>query len=71
MYSSTLPHLLAAIEAPALVVWGDDDLIVPRTAGEVFAKKLPHARLEVIKACGHCVDMEKPAELARLIADFV
>jgi len=35
------------------------------------AKKLPHARLEMVEACGHCVDMEKPTELARLIADFV
>ena len=29
MYSQTLPHLLGAVRAPALVVWGDDDKIVP------------------------------------------
>jgi len=71
MYSQTLPHLLRAVRAPALVVWGDDDRVVPRSAGEVFAKKLPKARLEIVKQCGHCVDMEKPAELAALIADFL
>jgi pimeloyl-ACP methyl ester carboxylesterase len=71
MYNPTLPHLLAAIQAPALIVWGDDDRIVPRSAGEVYARKLPRARLEVVEACGHCVDMEKPTELARLIADFL
>jgi pimeloyl-ACP methyl ester carboxylesterase len=71
MYNPTLPHLLAVVQAPALVVWGDDDKIVPRSAGDVYAKKLPRARLEIVKACGHCVDMEKPAELASLIADFV
>ena len=65
MYNTTLPHLLSAVQVPALVVWGDDDRIVPCSAGDVYAKKLPRARLEIVRACGHCVDMEKPAELAR------
>ena len=34
MYSQTLPHLLGGVRAPALVVWGDDDKVVPRSAGE-------------------------------------
>ena len=37
MYSQTLPHLLGGVRAPALVVWGDDDKIVPRSAGELYA----------------------------------
>ena len=44
---------------------------MPRSAGEVYKAKLPQARLEIVKNCGHCVDMEKPAELARLITTFV
>ena len=70
-YSQTLPHLLGGVRAPALVVWGDQDKIVPRSAGEVYKAKLPQARLEIVKNCGHCVDMEKPAELAKLITTFV
>ena len=38
MYSQTLPHLLGGVRAPALVVWGDDDKIVPRSAGELYAR---------------------------------
>ena len=34
MYSQTLPHLLGAVRAPALVVWGDDDKVVPQSAGK-------------------------------------
>jgi pimeloyl-ACP methyl ester carboxylesterase len=71
MYSPTLPHLLGGVKAPALVVWGDDDQIVPRSAGEVYAKSLPNVRFETIANSGHCVDMEQPDALARLITSFV
>jgi pimeloyl-ACP methyl ester carboxylesterase len=71
MYSQTLPHLLGGVAAPALVVWGDHDGVVPRSAGEIYARQLRRARLEIVRNCGHCVDMEKPAELARLVAEFV
>lgn len=70
-YSQTLPHLLGGVRAPALVVWGDNDKVVPMSAGEVFKARLPQARLEIVKNCGHCVDMEKPDELAKLVAGFV
>jgi len=71
MYSQTLPHLLGGIRAPALVVWGDDDRHVPKSAGDAYVKALRNARLETVAACGHYVDMEKPDELARLVTAFV
>jgi len=71
MYNPTLPHLLGGVRAPALVVWGDDDKIVPRSAGERYAALLPKARLEIVSAAGHCVEMEQPAELARLVSGFI
>ena len=52
------------------MVWGADDKIVPRNAGDIYAERLPNARLEIIKACGHFVDLEKPAELAELVTEF-
>jgi pimeloyl-ACP methyl ester carboxylesterase len=70
-YSQTLPHLLGGARAPTLIVWGENDKVVPRSAAEVFKAGLPKARLEIVKNCGHCVDMEKPEELARLVTDFV
>jgi len=71
MYSQTLPHLLGAIRAPSLVVWGDDDKIVPRSAGEQYRRLLPAARFEIVRACGHLVDMERPDELAALVDGFL
>ena len=71
MYSQTLPHLLGGIRAPALVVWGDDDRHVPKSAGDVYVKSLRNARMETVSGCGHYVDMEKPDELAKLVTTFV
>jgi pimeloyl-ACP methyl ester carboxylesterase len=71
MYSQTLPHLLGAVEAPALVVWGDDDRIVPMNAGDIYVENLPNAQMEVVSNCGHYVDLEKPAELAKRVTDFI
>jgi pimeloyl-ACP methyl ester carboxylesterase len=71
MYNTSLPHLLGGVKAQALVVWGDDDQIVPKSAGEVYAKSLPGARFETVANSGHCVDMEQPDALAKLVTSFV
>lgn len=71
MYNPSLPHLLGGVGTPALVVWGDDDRIVPLECGERYAALLPGARLDVLRDCGHFVEMEQPAELARLVTELV
>lgn len=71
MYSQSLPHLLGAVKAPALVVWGDDDKVVPVSAADRFKSALPNARLEIVKGSGHAVEMEKPGELAKLVVPFL
>ena len=38
---------------------------------ELLVEALPNARLEIVKASGHCVDMEQPEALAKLIVDFI
>ena len=71
MYSQTLPHLLGSVRAPSLVVWGGEDKIVPQSAAGVYAKSLPNAKVKIVKGCGHCVDMEQPDALAKLVTNFI
>lgn len=70
MYNPTLPHLLGGVRAPALVVCGRGDKIVPLECGEAYAQALPQGRLAVVERCGHFVDMEQPEALAGLIMEF-
>lgn len=71
MYSQTLPHLLGGVRAPALIVWGDDDRIVPLSAGHAYAQALPGATMTTIPDCGHFAEMEKPDAVAKLAIDFL
>ena len=71
MYSQTLPHLLASMKTPTLVVWGEHDKIVPPSTANQWKKALPNGKLEIVKGSGHAVDLEQPAELAKLVNAFV
>jgi pimeloyl-ACP methyl ester carboxylesterase len=71
MYSQTLPHLLGGVRTPALVVWGDDDKVVPIVVQDQYVAALKTARKAVVANSGHCIDMEQPAAFAALITPFV
>jgi pimeloyl-ACP methyl ester carboxylesterase len=71
MYSQTLPHLLGGVRSPALIIWGDDDRIVPLSAGQAYARALHDATLTTIPACGHFAEMEKPDAVAGLAIEFL
>lgn len=70
LYSQSLPHLLGVVRAPALVVWGAEDGVVPPNCGRRYAEALPNASFEVVAGSGHCIEMERPEALAELIERF-
>ncbi|MBA2327878.1 MAG: alpha/beta hydrolase [Actinobacteria bacterium] len=70
-------HMLAAAERfgafdrPALVVWGEDDRVFPRSLGERLAYALPRARLKIVAGARTLVSEDRPAQLAGMIRDFM
>jgi pimeloyl-ACP methyl ester carboxylesterase len=70
-YNYSLRNRLHRISAPALLLWGEKDHFVPRSHGEVYAKRIPHAQLKVIAGAGHSAHVEKPDETARLVLEFL
>jgi pimeloyl-ACP methyl ester carboxylesterase len=70
MYSQTLPHLLGGVKAPALVIWGRGDRVVPIECGEHYARALPRARLAVVENAGHFAEMEQPEAVGELVVKF-
>ena len=56
---------------PALVLWGEEDPLMPVSLGRVLADALPHAHFHVLPSCGHLPTLEKPVECAALIGSFL
>jgi len=59
------------LRQPTLVLAGDDDPIVPPINGRILTLVIPHARLEIIHGGGHLFLVERPTEMAALIAKFL
>ena len=60
---------LHRIKAPTLIIWGDEDRIVPPQQSELWRQVLPNAKLQIFKGAGHLVLDEKP-EAANAVAAF-
>ncbi|WP_395570506.1 alpha/beta fold hydrolase [Streptomyces sp. BK79] len=61
---------LARVEAPALVLVGDDDLMTLEHTTALY-RALPRSQLAVVPGASHVVPLEKPALVDRLILDHL
>lgn len=71
LYSQSLPHLLASVRVPALVVQPEHDTVVPASCAEAYAQLLANAQLETLMGAGHMAEAEQPDALAAMIAAFL
>jgi 4,5:9,10-diseco-3-hydroxy-5,9,17-trioxoandrosta-1(10),2-diene-4-oate hydrolase len=62
---------LEQIEAPTLVIWGNQDRILPVEQAHRAARELPDARLHVLDPCGHVPNIERAEEFNALVTDFL
>lgn len=70
----TLPDpepLLASIDAPVLILWGEADLVIPREHGDRFIAVLPDAELITYPGIGHVAHEEAPVATAADAAAFL
>jgi pimeloyl-ACP methyl ester carboxylesterase len=68
-HNPKLPGRLRRIRAPTLVIWGEEDRLIPLAHGRAYAAGIPGARLEVIAGCGHMPIVEAvPALVERIVA---
>jgi pimeloyl-[acyl-carrier protein] methyl ester esterase len=62
---------LSAITQETLVVHGDRDAVVPVAAGEALARRLPAARLEIVRGAGHAPFVSRPRQVAGVLREFL
>jgi pimeloyl-ACP methyl ester carboxylesterase len=64
------PHL-GKIACPTLVVAARDDQLMPVDLLEELARGIPGARLEIVEDSGHMVSIERPAEVSKLLVEWL
>jgi poly(3-hydroxyalkanoate) depolymerase len=63
-------HRLGCVRAPALILMGADDPIVPPVNGRILAARLRRAAVETVD-CGHLFILTRPHEIARRVERFL
>jgi 3-oxoadipate enol-lactonase len=59
------------IKCPVLLVTGEEDGVAPPSAAHALAEKITGAKTKILDRCGHWTPIERPAECARLLSDFL
>jgi pimeloyl-ACP methyl ester carboxylesterase len=61
---------LAAIDVPVLLLWGEQDELIPLACGEDAAALIATARLVALPNVGHIPSIEAPDAFVRVISEF-
>lgn len=64
-------HRLSELNLPTLVLWGEDDLVVPLHDATTFDDRIPNSDLQVFNEVGHLPTEEAPGRTAAAIDEFL
>lgn len=63
--------LLASFEFPVLLLWGEDDDVVPVSVAEELNDAIPTSTLGLLPGCGHDITTEAAATIAPMILEYL
>ncbi len=59
------------IAAPTLIVWGEDDALIPSAYAAEFGERIADSRVEILPECGHIPQLERGAETLDMVRGFL
>ncbi len=62
---------LKLITAPTLLIWGENDTLVPPVFAEILHKEITHSSLHILKKAGHVVMFDSPHEFNAKVLKFL
>jgi pimeloyl-ACP methyl ester carboxylesterase len=71
MHNPQLRKWLHRIAVPTLIIWGDDDQVLPVAYGAAYRDLIPSSTLEIMAQCGHLPHVEKAQEFTRKVVHFL
>lgn len=64
------PEWLSGLSLPTLLLWGEQDRIVPTRIGDAYQERMPHAVYHRCEGCGHMPMEEQPEWLVAELRAF-
>ncbi len=58
------------INQPTLIIWGEEDMVIPIKNGYRLHEEILHSRFVVLKDCGHVPQEEKSELFTELVTEF-
>jgi len=62
---------LHRLAAPTLIVWGEDDALIPVGYAAEFGAAIAGSRVEIVRDCGHIPQAEQMEATLALVRDFL
>ena len=56
---------------PSLVLWGENDKLLPSRYAEVWGREVPDVTVKIIPECGHLPQIEKADVTADAVLAFI
>ena len=56
---------------PTLIIWGEEDRVIPLKIGKMLAEAIPDSKLVVLPEIGHAPHEEAPVKTVALIREFL
>jgi pimeloyl-ACP methyl ester carboxylesterase len=71
VYDTSRVMQIKTIEQPTLVLWGEQDLLIPLANASRFHEDLPNDTLVILKNVGHVPMEESPTESLNTVLNFI
>lgn len=66
-----LCHAMPSIQAPTLLIWGENDTATPLRDARKMERLIPDAGLVAYPGCGHYSFLDNPAQTRAVVANFI
>lgn len=62
---------LQKISVPSLIIWGEDDPVIPVKYADDFISSIQDCRFYMMDNCGHTPYVDDPSRFSKLVLDFL
>lgn len=70
-FVSSIVDNLGKITYPTLIIWGQQDRIIPVVHAQIAENGIPNAALHILDPCGHMPHFERPEDFNGLVLGFL